>query len=132
MFFSTLVLSKTLFYFQTMFTCDKLVGRYEGVSQAVHVAVSNNLYVPGKKPFEVIILRYSDKNDISSMTVAQRNVLDEIAQGKFQGENVGLHGELNFNEKRIKNMKLDFNGYDFCNARGELLLKASIIVDEFR
>ena len=115
-----------------MFTGDKLVGRYEGVSQAIHVCVSYDLCVPGKKPFEVTILRYSDKNSLLSLSVAQRNVLDEIAQGKFQGENVGLHGELNFNEKRIKNMQLDFNGFDFCNAKGELLLKASIIVDESR
>ena len=118
-----------------MFTCDKLVGRYEGVSQALHVAVSSNLNVPGKKPFEVIILRYSDKNTNSSLIVAQRNVLDEIDQGqggKFQGENVGLHGELQFNERRIKNMKVAFDGYDFCNAKGEVIFRATLIVDEFR
>ena len=109
---------------------NKLVGRYEGVNQAVHVAVSHNLYVPGKKPFEVIISRYSDKNALSSLTTVQRNVLDEITQGKYQGENVGLHGELNFHEKRIKNMQLDFNGYDHVD--GELLLNASIVVDEYR
>ena len=111
---------------------NKLVGRYEGVRQAIHIAVSSNLYVPGHKPCEVIITRYSDKNIPSSLTVVQRNVLDVIGKGKFQGENIGLHGEMNFHERRIKNMMLEFKENDFCNARGEILFNAAISVDEFR
>ena len=126
--------------FREMFSeAFRLVGRYECAGergQAIHVAMTNNIYCRGQNPFEVTVLRYGDKSQ-QILTAAQRTVLDIIkvdnaGKGIAQGQAIGLHGEAGFRKKSIKDMQLEIKPFEFTTAQGQPLLNATIIIKEYR
>ena len=110
----------------------KIVGRYESENgQAIHVAISDNINCPGQKPFEIMVLRYPDKTNFSIST-AQRVILEATNRNKAQGQVSDLHGERGFHNRGIKDFKLEVIYADFFSAGGKPIIKASLIIKEFR
>ena len=111
----------------------KLIGRYEEPDGegAVNICITK-LYESGTiDPFEVLIIRYADKN--RGPSVIHRVVLDVISRDESQGQNKGLHGEKNFTEERIKDLTLKIlPPLEFCSASGQPHINMELIMKEYR
>ena len=111
----------------------KLIGRYEDTDGkgAVNICITK-LYESGTiDPFEVLIIRYADKN--RGPSVIHRVVLDVISRDESQGQNKGLHGEKNFTEERIKDLTLKIlPPLEFCSASGQPHINMELIMKEYR
>ena len=111
----------------------KVIGRYEEPDGkgAVNICITK-LYESGTiDPFEVLIIRYADKN--RGPSVIHRVVLDVISRDESQGQNKGLHGEKNFTEERIKDLTLKIlPPLEFCSASGQPHINMELIMKEYR
>ena len=117
-----------------------LVGRYEtkedggAISlKAVQVAVTKVDTCGGRDPYEIILMKFENKNPGASSV--QRIIVDSVEKGRYQGQNVGAHGEggvMTFNEQRIKNLEVRLHPCDFLSGDGKPLLNIQLIVKEFR
>ena len=119
-------------------TIRHLVGRYEtngddGETKAVQVAVTKVDTCGGTDPHEVILMKF-DNNKPGASSV-QRVVVDLVATKKYQGQNLGTHGEggeKTFGDQRIKNLEVLVHPCDFLSGDGNPLLNMQLIVKEFR
>ena len=95
---------------------------------AVNVSVTKTW--GGTDPFEVIFMKFSE--NAVHPNVIQRVVLDWTENNQAQGQNEGLHGEGNFTEPRIKDMRMTAHPYDFTSAGGQNHINMDFVIREFR
>lgn len=107
----------------------RVIGRFTS-SEGAAVNVACTKTYGGTDPFEVILMRYS-KNTVDP-EVIQRVVVDWIESNQAQGQNRGLHGERNFTESRIKDLRMTVHPRDFFSAGGRNYINLDFVVKEFR
>ena len=107
----------------------RVIGRFTG-SEGGAVNVACTKTYGGTDPFEVILLKYP-KNTMNP-SVIHRVVLDWVESNQAQGQNRGLHGESNFTESRIKDLRMTVQPRDFSSAGGRNHINLDFVVKEFR
>ena len=107
----------------------RVIGRFtNNDGGAINVACTKTY--GGRDPFEVILMRYSE-NTVNA-EVIHRVVVDWIESNQAQGQNRGLHGEGNFTESRIKDLRMTVNPRDFSSAGGRNYINLDFVIKEFR
>ena len=107
----------------------KCIGRFVSNDGAA-VNVSCTKTWGGTDPFEVIFMKFS--KDAVHPSVIHRVVLDWTENNQAQGQNRGLHGEGNFTEARIKDIRMTAHPRDFSSAGGRNNIHMDFVIREFR